>query len=146
MPGSNRPCDSASRCEQARSTFSASATARLFRMMPFRISRVLFGASLAAAPLFAAEESPAFADILKIDAHSHVFGDLPDLNAYMRAANIRTINICNRGTEDHVEIMHRVAAELYRNEPTLYPYLSTFDLHRRDDCDEHRLHAVELGF
>ena len=97
------------------------------------MKRVLFCASLAIGAARAGEPPPRFAEIRKIDAHSHVFGDLPGLNQWMREANVRTINVCNRGTEGHVEIMHEVAADLYRREPELYPFLATFDLRRRDE-------------
>jgi predicted TIM-barrel fold metal-dependent hydrolase len=75
---------------------------------------------------------PGFTDILKIDVHSHVFEDIPQLNEMFRRINARTINVCNNGTDGHLEIMHRIALELYRKHPDLYPFSSTFDLTRRD--------------
>ncbi len=87
-----------------------------------------------ASPLFAAgETAPAFAEILKIDAHSHVFEDIPELNRLMRAVNVRTINICNNGTDGYLDTMHGIALEQYRRHPDLFPFEATFDLLRRDE-------------
>lgn len=76
---------------------------------------------------------PGFADLLKIDVHSHVFEDIPELNAMLRRMNIRTVNICNNGTDGHLETMHRIAIELHQKHPDLYPFVSTFDLTRRNE-------------
>lgn len=97
------------------------------------MNRILLGASLAAGHLPAAEAPPAFASIRKIDVHSHIFEHLPELTANMRENNVRLINVCNRGTEGHVEIMHGIAVDLYRQHPDLYPFLATFELLRRDE-------------
>lgn len=79
------------------------------------------------------EKRPAYTDILKIDVHSHTFDDIPQLDAMMRAANVRTINVCNNGTDDYLELMHKIAVEKYRKDPVLYPFSSTFDLRRRNE-------------
>jgi hypothetical protein len=79
------------------------------------------------------EAPPAYTEILKIDCHSHVFEDLPALNDLMRRINVRTINVCNNGTDEHLERMHQIALEQYRRHPDLYPFESTFDLRRRDE-------------
>jgi predicted TIM-barrel fold metal-dependent hydrolase len=92
--------------------------------------------TLLAAPLSlhaAASSTPAFTDLLKIDVHSHVFEDVPALNELLGRLNIRTINVCNNGTDDHLERMHAIAVEQYRKHPTLYPFSSTFDLKRRHE-------------
>ena len=90
---------------------------------------------LALGPLARAadESAPEYTAILKIDSHSHVFEDLPALNDLFRRINVRTINVCNNGTDEHLEEMHRIALDLYRKYPTLYPFESTFDLRRRDE-------------
>ncbi|MDO8541697.1 MAG: amidohydrolase family protein [Opitutaceae bacterium] len=80
-----------------------------------------------------AETRPAYEEILKIDVHSHVFEDLPQLNALMRSVNVRTVNVCNNGTDGHLEQMHQIALEQYRRHPDLYPFEATFDLLRRDE-------------
>lgn len=72
--------------------------------------------------------SPSFTDIVKIDAHSHVFEDLPAFHDMLRRNNARTINICVPGTDGLLEEMHRIAVDLYRKHPDLYPFVTTFDL------------------
>lgn len=79
------------------------------------------------------DETVPFAELLKIDVHSHIFGDLPDVHAHLRAINARTINVCYHGSGDRLETMHRVAAELRQRHPDLYGFTSSFDLHRRDE-------------
>jgi predicted TIM-barrel fold metal-dependent hydrolase len=79
------------------------------------------------------ESAPAYTEILKIDSHSHVFEDIPALNELFRRINVRTINVCNNGTDGHLDTMHRIAVDLYRKYPTLYPFEATFDLTRRDE-------------
>lgn len=103
-------------------------------------------------PGFAADESaPAYTEILKIDAHSHMFEDLPAIHDLFRHINLRTINVCNNGTNEHFDEMHRIALDLYRKYPTLYPFDATFDLRRRDeptwvqDVTAHLDRMFELG-
>lgn len=88
-------------------------------------------------PTRAAEGSPplppGFAELLKIDAHSHVFEDAPAFHALFRELNVRTINVCNNGTDGHLAEMHAIALDLARKHPDLYPFESTFDLTRRDE-------------
>jgi predicted TIM-barrel fold metal-dependent hydrolase len=73
---------------------------------------------------------PAFAEIRKIDAHSHVFEDIPALNAMLHSLNLRTINVCVPGSDGHLEEMHRIALDLYQKHPDLYPFTATFDVVR----------------
>ena len=75
-----------------------------------------------------AQQAPAFADILKIDIHSHVFEDIPSLITMLRRTNVRTMNVCNNGTDGNLETMHRIAVELFRKHPDLFPFASTFDV------------------
>ncbi|HUR58363.1 MAG TPA: amidohydrolase family protein, partial [Opitutaceae bacterium] len=100
-----------------------------------RFPRLSLFALIALAPsvLAADDSAPPYEQMLKIDVHSHVFEDLPALDQLMRRINVRTINVCNRGTDDHFDTMHRVALELYRKDPLLYPFTATFDLQRRDE-------------
>lgn len=98
------------------------------------IALVLAPALLLAGPARAASEAaPSYEQMLKIDVHSHVFDDFPQLDALMRRINVRTINVCNNGTDEHLERMHAIAFEKYRKDPLLYPFTSTFDLRRRDE-------------
>jgi predicted TIM-barrel fold metal-dependent hydrolase len=51
----------------------------------------------------------------------------------MRRINLRTVNVCNNGSNEHLREMHAIALELYHKNPDLYPFASTFDLQRRDE-------------
>jgi len=95
------------------------------------IAVAVFGSGL----LCAAEPPLPFEAILKIDAHSHLFEDAPEFQELHRRLNVRTINVCNRGTNPKFAEMHVIARELYRKYPELYPFESSFDLTRIDDAD-----------
>ncbi|MCE9606442.1 MAG: amidohydrolase [Planctomycetia bacterium] len=83
----------------------------------------------------AAEDSaPAYTELLKIDVHSHVFDDVPALSDLLHRIRLRTVNVCVKGTQDYRR-MHRIALDLYRKYPDLYPFTSTFDLLGRDQPD-----------
>src|SRR4051812_16170384 len=76
---------------------------------------------------------PDITAIEKIDVHAHIFEDLPPLMAFMRANNIRAINVCNNRTDGHLVTMHRIAVELSRQYPDVLWFTATFDLLRRDE-------------
>jgi predicted TIM-barrel fold metal-dependent hydrolase len=96
---------------------------------PFRLFSFALAAALVLTRVPAADEAaPAYEKIRKIDVHSHVFEDLPSLNAMMDRINMRTINVCVPGGDGHLELMDRVARELYRKRPDLYPFTATFDV------------------
>ncbi|MBI5768049.1 MAG: amidohydrolase family protein [Verrucomicrobia bacterium] len=78
--------------------------------------------------LSAAEPALRYEQIRKIDVHSHIFEDVPAFNAMFRAAHLRTINVCVPGGDGHLEEMHRIARDLYRKHPDLYPFTATFDV------------------
>ena len=104
--------------------------------MPTPLTRLLavgcvFGSSLV---LRAADEAaPPYEAILKIDSHSHVFEDRAEFHELFRRINVRTINVCNNGTDGKLAEMHAIAVDLYRKHPELYPFESTFDLLRRNE-------------
>jgi len=83
----------------------------------------------------ASESAPAFETLLKIDAHSHVFEDHPDIVGFFNRLNLRTVNVCVSGTNGLLEPMHEIAFELYRRHPAVYPFEATFDLLRRNKPD-----------
>lgn len=85
--------------------------------------------------LRSAEEPPAYTDILKIDVHSHIFENVPAFHELFRRINLRTINVCVPGGDGHLATMDRIAFELYRAQPELYPVTTTFDLRSRDEPD-----------
>ncbi len=99
---------------------------------PFLVSLALFGAVPFGA-LRAAEAPPAYTEILKIDVHSHIFEDVPALHALFNRINLRTINVCVPGGDGQLATMDRIAFELYRAQPQLYPVTTTFDLRGRDE-------------
>ncbi len=93
----------------------------------------LLGVACAFASVRAAEGTrPAYEQILKVDVHSHLFEDIPAAHDLFRRINVRTINVCVPGTESRLATMQDIALELYRKEPTLYPFTTTFDLLERD--------------
>jgi predicted TIM-barrel fold metal-dependent hydrolase len=71
---------------------------------------------------------PAFEELLKIDIHSHIFEDDPLLLDMLRRSEVHVVNVATRGTEGHVEVMHRVAEDLHVKYPDLFSFASTFDL------------------
>jgi predicted TIM-barrel fold metal-dependent hydrolase len=55
--------------------------------------------ALAAPTLAPAEPPPAFEEIPKIDVHSHVFEDVPEVVEMMDRCRVRIVNVCVRGTD-----------------------------------------------
>ena len=80
-----------------------------------------------------AERPPAFEEIQKIDVHAHIFEEIPQLIDMMRRNNVSIINVCNRGRDGHLETMHRIARQMYRSQPDLFPFASCFDLTRIEE-------------
>jgi predicted TIM-barrel fold metal-dependent hydrolase len=105
----------------------------LMRLVAPHWSILLVAALPVCAARAADEPAPPYEKILKIDVHSHIFEDIPALNDFFRQINLRTINICVPGSDGHLEEMHRIAVDLYRKHPTLYPFTSTFDVLGRND-------------
>ena len=92
----------------------------------------------AAMPLSEPTESrPAFEKILKIDVHSHIFDDVPEVVEMMDRNRLRIINVCVRGTDLELTRMAQAIAERLqaRYGRHRFPFASTFDLTRRDDPD-----------
>jgi predicted TIM-barrel fold metal-dependent hydrolase len=80
---------------------------------------------------------PAFEEIPKIDVHSHVLEDVPEVVEMMDRCRIRIVNVCVRGTDPErlaltQEMAERQQAKYGR---ARFPFASTFDLTRRDDPD-----------
>ena len=76
---------------------------------------------------------PDINSVEKIDVHAHLFEDLPPLMEFMRANNVRAINVCNNGTDGHLATMHRIAFEVGAKYRDVLWTTSTFDLLRRDE-------------
>jgi predicted TIM-barrel fold metal-dependent hydrolase len=81
----------------------------------------------------AAATAPPFEQLRKIDVHSHVYEDLPAVNAMLRRANVRIVNVSNPGTDGHLAFMHRFNEELAEKHPDIFSWASTFDLTTRDE-------------
>ena len=99
-----------------------------------------------AAALGAANRSPAtpgstakspsgFEQMRKVDVHSHIYEDLPIVNAMLRRINLRVINVSNPGTDGHLDFMHRFNAALVKQHPDIFSFASTFDLTTRNEPD-----------
>jgi predicted TIM-barrel fold metal-dependent hydrolase len=105
------------------SLLSATATVAL-------LASIAVGASQPAAP---SSEPPGFERIRKIDVHSHIYEDLPAVNAMLTRINLRVINISNPGTDGHLDFMHRFNAALVKQHPDIFSFASTFDLTTRNE-------------
>ena len=99
-------------------------------------------AAIAAAPSQPAAQTatptsspPGFERLRKVDVHSHIYEDLPVVNAMLRRINLRVINISNPGTDGHLDFMHRFNAALVKQHPAIFSFASTFDLTTRDAPD-----------
>jgi predicted TIM-barrel fold metal-dependent hydrolase len=88
------------------------------------------GASLADPP-------PAFEEVRKIDVHSHIFEDVPEVVEMMDRTRMRIVNVCVRGTDP--ERLRRTEAlaeqQQARYGRSRFPFASTFDLTRREEPD-----------
>ncbi|MGH9338376.1 MAG: amidohydrolase family protein [Acidobacteriota bacterium] len=77
------------------------------------------------------EPAPPFEAIPKIDVHSHIFEDIPELAEMLRQNNLRIINVCNRGNNRELLAgMEEVAERLFEKYGGVLPFGSTFDLTR----------------
>jgi predicted TIM-barrel fold metal-dependent hydrolase len=80
---------------------------------------------------------PAFEEIPKIDVHSHIFEDVPEVVEMMDRCRVRIVNVCVRGTDP--ERLRRTEALAEQQQAkygrSRFPFASTFDLTRRDDPD-----------
>jgi predicted TIM-barrel fold metal-dependent hydrolase len=76
--------------------------------------------------------SPGFERVRKIDVHSHIYEDIPVVNAMLRRINLRVVNISNPGTDGHLDFMHRFNAALVKQHPDIFSFASTFDLTTRN--------------
>jgi predicted TIM-barrel fold metal-dependent hydrolase len=78
---------------------------------------------------------PGFERLRKIDVHSHIYEDIPAVNAMLRRINLRVVNISNPGTDGYLAFMHRFNAALVKRHPDIFSFASTFDLTTRDQPD-----------
>ena len=111
------------------------------------LRRILFAAlPIVVVPLVAANgrpgtqgttaaSPPGFEQLRKVDVHSHIFEDVPAVNAMLKRINLRVINISVPATDGHLELMHRVGPALARQHPDIFSWASTFDLLTRNEPD-----------
>ena len=79
--------------------------------------------------------TPGFERLRKIDVHSHIYEDVPVINAMLRRINLRVVNVSNPGTDGHLDFMHRFNAALVKQHPDIFSFASTFDLTTRNQPD-----------
>ena len=96
---------------------------------------LLLGAAVPSAGL--AAPPPAFEEVRKIDVHSHIFDDVPELAEMLDRTHMRIVNVCVRGTDpERLKRMEAMAEQQQaRYGKARFPFASTFDLTRRDDPD-----------
>ncbi len=83
-----------------------------------------------------AQAPPAFEDILKIDAHVHIFDDVPELAEMLQRTNSRVINICLYGTRPEILLPAQLMAQFLQAQyPDSFYFVATFDLTQRDQPD-----------
>jgi predicted TIM-barrel fold metal-dependent hydrolase len=78
---------------------------------------------------------PGFEQLRKVDIHSHIYEDLPVVNAMLKRINLRVINISVPATDGHMAFMHRFNAGLVKAHPDLFSWASTFDVAARNEAD-----------
>jgi predicted TIM-barrel fold metal-dependent hydrolase len=109
------------------------------RRVPFAILAAAMAAAVAAAgsPRAARGSAPAsppgFEQLRKIDVHSHIYEDLPVVNAMLRRINLRVINVTVPATDGHLAFMHRFNAALVKRHPDIFSFASSFDLLSRNE-------------
>lgn len=103
----------------------------LFATLSIALAAAAFPASQGAI----AKATPGFEQLRKIDVHSHIFEDVPAVNAMLRRINLRVINISVPATDGHLELMHRVGPALAREHPDIFSWASTFDVLTRNEPD-----------
>ncbi len=91
-------------------------------------------AAMGAAGAEPPEAAPAFEDILKIDVHSHVFDDIPELVEMMDRVNLRIVNICLYGNRPEALVpMEQQAEYVHGKYPKRFYHCSTYDLTHREE-------------
>jgi predicted TIM-barrel fold metal-dependent hydrolase len=109
------------------------------RHVPFVILAAAMAAAVAAtdstraAQGAAAASPPGFEQLRKIDVHSHVYEDLPVVNAMLRRINLRVINVTVPATDGHLAFMHRFNAALVKQHPDIFSFASSFELATRNE-------------
>lgn len=78
--------------------------------------------------------APGFELMPKIDAHAHVYVDLPPFTAMLERTGFRVINICDGGADPAMLVAKRGWVQgLHEAHPERYQFCPTFDLSHRDE-------------
>ena len=73
--------------------------------LPAAIAAALSAATRSPAAQGATAKSPpGFEQLRKIDVHSHIYEDLPVVNAMLRRINLRVINVSVPATDGHLDV------------------------------------------
>lgn len=80
------------------------------------------------------EAADGFDSMPKIDAHAHVYVDLPAFTSMLARTNFRVINICDGGADPAMLVAKRGWVQgLHEAHPERYDFCPTFDLSHRDE-------------
>lgn len=105
------------------------------RILFATLSIALAAATLAGSQGASPNATPGFEQLRKIDVHSHIFEDVPAINAMLRRLNVRVVTISVPATDGHMALMHRIGAALAKAHPDIFSWASTFDLQARNEPD-----------
>lgn len=87
------------------------------------------------APVWAEEPVPDFESMPKVDAHAHVYMDIPEFTAMLARMGFRVINICDGGNDPAMLAAKRGWVQgLHEAHPDHYEFCPTFDLTRRNEA------------
>ncbi|MBL7648795.1 MAG: amidohydrolase family protein [Candidatus Hydrogenedentes bacterium] len=105
------------------------------RLFPVNRRTLVAACCIGAAVLpVAAEPAPGFESMPKIDAHAHVYADLPELDAMLARIDFRVVNICDGGNDPAMLVAKRGWVQgLHEAHPRQFDYCPTFDLTRRNE-------------
>lgn len=89
---------------------------------------------LSAALAGAGEAALEFEWMPKVDAHAHVYVDIPEFNAMLERTGFRVINICDGGNDPAMLVAKRGWVQgLHEAHPAYFQFCPTFDLTRRNE-------------
>ena len=103
--------------------------------LPVALTLALASACASPAAQGVATAPAGFEQMRKVDVHSHIYEDVPAVNAMLRRINLRVINVSVPATDGHLAFMHRFNAGQVKRHPDLFSWASTFDLAARNEPD-----------
>ena len=108
---------------------------RLILLTSLSIAAAAASTPLPARQATTAKATPGFEGLRKVDIHSHIYEDMPVVNAMLQRINLRVINVSVPATDRHMAFMHRFNAALVKQHPDLFSWASTFDVAARNEPD-----------